>query len=184
MKTITQKIITLAIVLLPCISNAQSIFDKIFEKYDGKPGYTCVSVSNDMFHLFASMANSPDSSTVEMREMMNRLTGLRVVTCDVDATTPLARAIAFYNEAAAAFPQPAYQELMKVDDKDEHILFLTKKDAGGTIRELVMLVKSNLQGVAMRITGNINLHTVSLLSRVMDIKGMENLKEEKEGRRK
>ena len=182
MKTITQSLTVSALMLVSVFTNAQTTFERMYQKYAAKPGFTSVSVSNDMFHLFSSFGEAKDSNSAEMRKVMNQLTGLKALVCDVDSTTP-ALALAFYNEATAAFPPPTYQELITVEDSGENIRFLTRQDASGKIHELVMLIKSTRQNIAMTITGNINLSTISKLSKAMDIKGLENL-EQLKGKKK
>lgn len=176
MKKIIKSLTIAAFLLIPIFMSAQSPFEKMFQKYSAKQGFTTVSVSNDMFHLFMSMGDEKDTNTVELRKVMSQLTGLKVITCDIDSTNP-ARALAFYTEATAAFPPPIYKELITVAGIGEISRFLTKSDAAGKIHEMVMLTKGIKQHIAMSITGNIDLATISRLSKAMDIKGMENLQQ-------
>lgn len=181
MRYIIQSWLISIFLVFPLIINAQGRFDKVFLKYNGKPGFISVRVSNDMFHLFASMTEVKDSNSAEMRQIMNRLTGLTALVCNIDSTSP-ACAAAFLAEATAAFPGPVYKDLMTVENEGEHIRFLTRQDAAGNILELVMLIKDTEQNIAMSITGAIDLATISRLSKAMDIKGMENLNELKSPR--
>ena len=163
--------------------NAQSPLDKVFEKYAGKEGFTTVNISKEMFQMFASMADDKDTSSREMKKMMDQVTGLKVLTCNVDSAKQ-AQATSFYNEAAAVFASPAYKELMTVNDDGSDVRFLTKKDNGGKINEMVMLEKGKHEVVILSLTGIIDLSTVSKLSKTMNIKGMENLKNLKDNHKK
>jgi hypothetical protein len=168
-----------AFISSPMFVNAQSPFDKIYEKYAGQEGFTSVNISKDMFQMFASMGDPKDTSSMEMKKMMDQLSGLKVLTCRVDSLKP-AKATAFFNEASAAFPASTYKELMTVNDEGQNIRFLTKQDGGSKISEMVMLMKDKHEMVVMSLTGSIDLSTVSKLSKSMNIHGMEGLEKMKE----
>ena len=161
--------------LMPLFLQAQSPLDKVFEKYSTNDKFTTVNFSKDMFQLFASMSDPKDTGNVEFQKAISKMTGLKVMSTNVDSIKP-DPALAFYNEAAAVFPPAVYKELLNVNDKGTNVRFLTKEDTKGTITEIVMLEKGKKEIVIMSITGIIDLATVSKISKSMDIKGMEELK--------
>ena len=175
MKTIIKSLAALAFMLIPFLTNAQSPVDKIFDKYAGKEGFTTVNISKEMFQMLLSMADDKDTSGREMKKMMGQLSGLKVLTCNADSIKP-GQAAAFYNEAAAVFAPSVYKELMTINDDGDNVRFLTKQDGSGKINEMVMLMKGKKEVVVMSLTGIIDLSTVSKLSKTMNIKGMEELK--------
>jgi hypothetical protein len=183
MKTLIKSFVVSAFILIPYFMNAQSPLDKVFDKYAGKEGFTTVNISKEMFQMLLSMADDKDTSNREMQKMMGQLNGLKVLTCTVDSTKP-AQAIAFYNEASAVFPPAVYKELMTVNDDGSNIRFITKQEGNGRISEMVMLIKGKHEMVVMSLTGIIDLSTVSKLSKTMNIKGMENLKNLKDKNKK
>jgi hypothetical protein len=154
---------------------AQSPFDKFFEKYSGKNGYTSVNVTKDMFQMFMSMANDKtDAESKEMQDMLTQLTGLKMLT--YKDSTGSGKEAAFYNEASALFPSADYKELMTVNDEGENIRFLTKPDGPKKISEMVMLMRGKNESMVMSLTGTIDLATVSKLSKNMNLPGMDKLK--------
>lgn len=173
------KKIMMTIAMVTCMYlglQAQSPFDKFYEKYAGKEGYTSVNISKEMFQMFKSMSeqNTTDAEAKEMEKIVDQLTGLRIVTFKGDSTAP-AKTAAFYNEAADLFPGSVYKELMTVNDDGNNIRFLTKQAAGGKISEMIMLLRGKSETMVMSLTGNIDLATVSKLSKKMDIPGMDKL---------
>ena len=174
MKTLKLTIIIAAFVALASQANAQSPFDKFYEKYATQEGYTSVNISRDLFQMFASMGDQKDTSAREMKKAMDQLSGLRVLSCKPDSLKP-GKATAFFNEAVAIFNIPAYKELMTVNDDGKAMRFLTKQDAKGKITELVMTVKGKDEMVVMDITGLIDMSSISKISKSMNIHGMENL---------
>jgi hypothetical protein len=174
MKNYALKFTLSMFVLMPLLVNAQSPIDKIFEKYSGQDGFTTVNISKDMFQMFSSMGDAKDTSTIQIKKIMEQLTGLKVLTCNAD-TVKQARATAFYNEAVAVFPGSVYKELMTVNDEGNNIKFLSKQDGSGKIQEVVMLTKGKHEIVVLSMTGSIDLSSLSKLSKQMNIHGLEKL---------
>jgi hypothetical protein len=174
MKKYALKLAAGLFLMIPILMNAQSPIDKIFEKYNGQEGFTSVNISKDMFQMFSSMGDTKDTSTLEMKKIMDQLTGLKIITCNQD-TLKQAKATAFYNEAVTAFPKSEYKELMTVNEEGSSYRFLTKQDATGKIKEMVMLSKEKHEIVVLSLTGSIDLATLSKLSKRMNIHGFENL---------
>lgn len=179
MKKYALKFVFSMFLLFPFLVNGQSPIDRIFEKYNGQDGFTTVNISKDMFQMFSSMGDAKDTSTLEMKKIMDQLTGLKVLTCNAD-TVKQAKATAFYNESAAAFPSMIYKELMTVNDEGQNLRFLSKQDASGKILEMVMLTKGKHEIVVLSITGLIDLSTLSKLSKRMNIHGLEKLEKMKD----
>jgi hypothetical protein len=177
MKKLTLNMICFILLAIPAMMNAQSPIDKVFEKYAGQDGFTSVNISKEMFQMLMQMGqgDSKDTSAVEIRKMMEQLTGLKVLTYTFDSVK-IARAVSVYNEFAGVFPAGSYKELMTINEGRQNIKFMTRSDASGKITEMVMLMKDKTEVAVLSLTGNIDLSTVSKLSKGMNIHGMENLK--------
>jgi hypothetical protein len=184
MKTLKLTAAIVAFLALSSLANAQSPFDKFYEKYNNQEGYTSVNITKELFQMFASMGNEKnDTSIREMKKVMDQLTGMKVLSCKPDSLKP-GKATAFYNEAYALFANPAYKELMTVNDGGNNVRFLTKQDAKGKISEMVMMAKGKDEMVVLNLTGTIDLSTISKISKSMNIHGMENLQKMKDNHRK
>jgi len=178
------RIFSLAIMAIMSISSmmyAQSPLDKTFEKYAGQDGFTTVNISKEMFQMLQQMGtgDSKDISAVEIKKMMDQLTGLKVLTFTFDSTK-IAKAVSVYNEFSGLFPSGAYSELLTINEGRQYIKFLTKQDGSGKISEMVMLMKDKTEVAVLSLTGNIDLATVSKLSKGMNIRGMEGLNKMKQ----
>jgi len=175
MKTLKSTLILAALFALSSFSNAQSPFDKFYEKYSTQEGYTSVNISKDLFQMFASIGDDKkDTGGRELKKAMEQLNGLRVLSCKPDSMKP-GKATIFFNEAVAIFNNSAYKELMTVNDGGNNVRFLTKQDAAGKITEMVMMAKGKEEMVVLDMTGLIDLSTISKISKSMNIHGMENL---------
>jgi len=173
MKTKIITLVIMAFMAIPLLSGAQSPLDKVFNKYSGQDKFTTVSFSKEMFtQILAMMANQNDSSSKEMKGILDKLTGLKVITYSID-TTDYTKAVSIYNEWAGLFPASTYKELMAITEGRDNYKFMTKQDADGKISEMVMLMKGKKEIVVISLTGVIDMSSVTKISRTMGVHGME-----------
>ena len=160
-------IIALALILFSFIVNGQnSAVDQLFAKYADKDGFTTVSISKGMFNFFASENESKD----EFNKAVKGLESIRILTPD---ETVQKGSLNFYKEICKSLPIAQYEELMSVKEKDQVFKMLIRKK-GSVITEFLMIGGGN-DNVLICITGNIDLKSISKLSKAMDIEGMENI---------
>lgn len=171
--------ITLALVLAAPVANAQSMIDKLFEKYSGQEGFTSVNFNKEMFNMFRQMDTGKDVSNAEFQKMINQLDGLKVLVFHFDSIQ-IVKAVSIYNEMSGAYPASSFKELMTVNEGRQAIRFLTKQNSMGKITELVMLMKDRNEVGVISLTGLIDLATISEISKSVNVKGMENLEKIKE----
>jgi hypothetical protein len=69
-----------------------------------------------------------------------------------------------------------YEELMTVRDGKQDLRFLVKENAKGNIAELIMLIGSTEEFMAMSLVGDIDLAEISEIAGGMDIQGFDKLK--------
>jgi len=176
MKKMMFSLVCMTFLAFPLLVNAQSPIDKVFDKYSSQDGFTTVNITKELFQMLMQIGKGEvkDTSGAEMKKMMEQLTGLKVLTFSFDSTK-LVKAVAVYNEFAAVFPAGTYKELMTVNEGRQNIKFMTKQDGGGKITEMVMLMKDKTEVAVLSLTGNIDLSTVSKLSKGMNIHGIEGL---------
>ncbi|MCX6306069.1 MAG: DUF4252 domain-containing protein [Bacteroidetes bacterium] len=177
MKKLMLSLVCMVFLVMPLLVKSQSPIDKVFEKYSGQDGFTTVNISKEMFQMLMQLGqgDAKDTNIVEIKKMMEQLNGLKVLTYAFDSSK-IVKAVSVYNEFAGAFPAGAYKELMTINEGRQNIKFMTKQDAAGRINEMVMLMKDKTEVAVLSLTGNIDLSTVSKLSKGMNIHGMEGLK--------
>ena len=172
MKTKIIMLVFAALLAAPLFMNAQSPLDKVFTKYADQDRFTTVNISKEMFtNIMAMAGNQNDSATREMKGIVDKLTGLRVITYNID-TTDYAKAVSIYNEWAGLFPASTYKELMAVTEGRENYKFMTKQD-GDKISEMVMLMKGKKEIMVLSLTGVIDMSNISKISKNFGIHGME-----------
>ena len=162
-------IFTLAMVLFTLTGFSQSgAVDKLFEKYAGKDGFTTVNISKQMFELFGQMDNN-STEDKDFKDVTSKLTGIRILAYEGKEDN----SINFYKELMKDFPSNEYKELMVIKDKDQNVKFLTR-ELNGKIVELI-LIAGGKENTLICIDGDINLKTISKISKSMQIQGMEKL---------
>jgi hypothetical protein len=141
---------------------------RFFDQYAEDERFTVVYIAPKLFHLAAKI-ETDDEDWNAIREVVKDLGGLRVLVAD-----SIADGVALYKSALSKVPTNEYSELLTVRDKDEHVRIWTK-DSGNIIEELLLLVGKPDEFVLLSFTGKIDLDKISELSKVLDVKGAEQL---------
>jgi hypothetical protein len=161
-------LVALTLIMSSFLVNAQnSAVDQLFAKYADKDGFTTVSISKAMFSLFASESESKD----EFNQAVRGLESIRILA--PDSSTAVKMKLNFYNDIIKSLPIAQYEELMSVKEKDQVFKMLIRKK-GNIITEFLMIGGGN-ENLLISITGNIDLKSISKLSKAMDIEGMDEL---------
>lgn len=159
--------------LITCLGiQAQSVMDKLFDKYSGTEGYTSVYISKYMFDMFRDdQANTKDNE--ELNRVISRLTGIRILVTDDDPATPAP--VNLYNEAMKQVSSSVYKEIMTVKEKDQNIKFFVRENKDKRVAELLMIVGGVDENALISIQGDIDMKHIAKLAKGMHIEGMENL---------
>jgi hypothetical protein len=140
--------------------------DELFEKYDGKDGFTSVYISSKMFSLLARI----DSEDEEFRNLVTRIKSIRILSIDS------AQNVSGLNFSAELLPKlnrTGFEELMTVREETGEVRFMIR-EVGGKIAELVMVTGGRGSSV-VSIRGDLDLKTIASLSDSMGIEELEGL---------
>jgi len=149
---------------------AQSTVEKFFLKYQDDPSFTVINVTPKMFSMFSKVSvNDPDFKKVST--VVSKLKGLRILV--KEETKDGAK---LFKEASSFLSSSDLEELMTIRSKDADVKFMVKENAKGNISELIMLVGSPDEFVALSIFGEINLSELSEIAGDFNISGFDNLK--------
>lgn len=140
---------------------------KHFSEYQKNKDFTKVSVTSKMFSLMTEI-DADDPNEKELLEAMAKLKGIKAV---VNEKSENCSAL-YYSAIETISKDQSYEELMSIEDGEENIMFMVR-DNGGVINELLMILGGNKNFMVMTLYGEIDLSQVAKLSRVMNIKGME-----------
>jgi hypothetical protein len=146
-----------------------STIDRFFQKYENDQSFTLVSITPKMFSMF-SKVNINSSEGKDFMTVVKKLKGLKILVKD---NTKEGNKL--YQEASSLLTKEL-EELMTVRDGGDLVKFMVKENAAGNIAELVMLVGSKDEFVAMSLWGDIDLNEISQIANGMNISGMDKLK--------
>jgi len=140
--------------------------DDIFDRYNGKEGFTSVYISSRMFSLLARI----DTEDEEFRNLVTRIKSIRILS--IDSTSNIS-GINFAGELLPKLNRNGYEELMTVKEAGGEVRFMIR-EVGGRIAELVMITGGQGSSV-VSITGDLDLKTIASLSDSMGIEELEEL---------
>lgn len=173
MKKIVLTLITMAVIMASSGLMAQTAIDGLYSKYAGEKGVTSINISPEMFSMLSSwdMDDSADQAK-DAQNVMEQLSGLKMLVYEADETQTNE---ALMQEVRDLSKVQGFSEMMSVDSEDEIVKFLVKKGKDGKVAEMLMIVLGEDEVVIMSMTGNLDMSTISGISKSLDIDGLDNL---------
>lgn len=164
--------VTMLLLMSTQLLNAQnSSAIALFDKYGGKDGYTTVSISKELFGMFADM-NAEDPDTKDVKAMMEQLDGIRILMYETEDANNAE--LASFKEEISKLQVSGFSELMVVKQPGEEVKFLALKK-GDKIGELLLVINGDKQAGFISIIGTIDMNTIGKLSKAMNFEGMDKL---------
>ncbi len=148
----------------------KSPVDELFERYDGKDGFTSVYISSKMFSLLARL----DTEDEEFQNLVTRIKSIRILSID---SAQNVSGLNFSSELLPKLNRTGFEELMTVREEDGEVRFMIR-EVGGRIAELVMVTGGHGSSV-VSIRGDLDLKTIASLSDSMGIEELEGLEKVK-----
>jgi len=176
-------VFVMAIMLMPAISSAQTVF----EKYSDNADVTYVSIKPKMFQMIAKMGISEDDpETKAFMNMVNSITSFKTLVTD---NKTISADITNWVKSKVS----SLEELMEVRDDGSEVKFYVKEGKDSDhVKELLIYVTGldkkmgengvNINGeqrkietVVVSLTGDIDLNEISKLTEKMNIPGGQHL---------
>ncbi|MCF8304005.1 MAG: DUF4252 domain-containing protein [Bacteroidales bacterium] len=176
MKRLILSVIAVAIFTLPLITQAQSPTDELFDKYNGKNGFTTVKVTKELFSMFAHMESDSMSEDMKnVKNLTNRLDHIRILM--FEDTEGREKQLKAFREEMASWNLKGYSELMTVKDNGDEVKFLVKKSGDGKrFQEMLLIISEPGEAGFISIKGDLSLKEMMKVGESMDIE-MEGLGE-------
>jgi hypothetical protein len=150
--------------------NAQkSPVDELIDKYSDREGFTVVTISSKMLGLFSGQ----DDNDKEASDIINRLKSIRIISVE-DST--LNQRLNFYSELKSRMNFSDYEELMAVKEGPNVTKFLVHQK-GEVISELLVITGGPGGNSIISIKGDLNLKSISELSKDVGIQQLKQLDE-------
>ncbi len=149
------------------ISAQDNAITSYFGDYQNSDDFTKVSVTGKMFSLFTELdAENEDEKAI--LEAISKLDGIKgLIRKNAENGNKM------YADAVKKMSTDGkYEELMTVEDVDENVRFMIR-DEGGKISELLMVRGAEREFMLMTLFGDIDLSTISKISKVMRVHGFD-----------
>lgn len=146
-----------------------------FSKYMEDDRFTSVYISPRMFKLIGAI--NLDANNPEMKNTLNSLSGLRILSADSIQGKVL------YKEIFGKLNRESYEELMSVREPDSDIKFLIKSVPGNEnkVSELLMLIGGEKSFFMLSIAGvNLDIDSVLAIAEEVGPKNEEENQEEED----
>jgi hypothetical protein len=164
--------LTMLLLMSAQLLNAQnSSAIALYDKYSGKDGFTTVSISKELFGMFADM-DTDDPDAKEVKAMMEQLDGIKILMYEAENADNTE--LASFKEEVSKLQVSGYSELMVVKQPGEEVKFLAMKK-GDKIGELLLVINGETEAGFITITGTIDMSTIGKLSKTMNFEGMDKL---------
>ncbi len=162
------KILILLLVSIQGLAFSQSSpVDKLFDKYSGKEGFTTVYISHYMFDMFRNV-NTDDK---DFDGLIKGLNSIRILTIEDPKLVPAG--LNFYKEIINEIPANQYKELMVIKEKGQDVKFLVKEEQGRIVE--LLLISGGNDNAFISIEGNIDMKSLSRLSKSLNIQSLKPL---------
>jgi hypothetical protein len=163
-----KKIVLFMLIALPAAGFAQeSQISKFIDKYSGKPGFTTITFTKEMFELYRNSGSSTQDQAAG--NVSAGINSMKMLTVSSDTTI---RAN-FSKELHAILPKDKYKELMVIKDENSTITFLARQE-GKRIKEFIMTIDGT-SPLLIYMEGDMDFNELSKLSESMDIRGLDQL---------
>jgi len=160
--------LSLSVICLTLILNAQmGPIEDMFNKYSEREGFTVVSISGKMFSMFAGQ----ETKDKEAGEIINRLKSIKILSVE---DSLLNKNLNFYSELSKKLDMSDYEELMVVKEGPDVTKFLIRQK-GDVISELLIVTGGPGGNSLISIKGDLNLKSISDLSKSIDIQELKSL---------
>lgn len=149
-------------VILTLSAGAQSTIDKLFNKYQGRDGFTTITVNGNMLKFLANLDNEGDD---DLMQYADKFTSVRILVQDEDAID----VENFYDTVIDDVNRGGYEEMVVINSSGDDIKILVKAD-GKVFKEFLMIAGGSDNAI-IQIKGNMTYKEVKSMSMSVKVDG-------------
>jgi hypothetical protein len=151
-------------ILVPFLVMGQNpAVDQLFDKYQGKEGFTTVYINKDIFKMISDNKEAEH----DLNQVLDKISGIKILAQEDEEVTGN---LNFYEELKKNMDFSKYEELVVVREKDQDVRIVAREN-NDRIAELLIIVGGE-DNVLVWIEGNFTFEDLSELS---DIDGLDKL---------
>jgi hypothetical protein len=166
LKTILPIFLLLFALLQPTFAQVkEDAIVRFYEKYMNDERFSTMYFSGRMFRMMANTKEG-DKESVELAKAASQIDGLRMLSSDN------VNGLSLYKEVIQNLNRNGFEELMVVRENNEEFQFLIREEKG-IVKELLMISAEGKSFMLLSIIGNIDLNSISKITKQLDIKGLD-----------
>lgn len=146
-------------IIVANVSFGQAFIDDIFSKYAGKPGFTSVVITPQLFQLLALV----DNKDPELQKISEKVNSLRILVSEE-------KPIGFTDEVRSEIGKMNYISIIEVIDGTQKVNFFVQQ-SGDIITDFLLLAIDEREEVLLSITGNMKINELTKLGKSSSIGG-------------
>ncbi len=148
-----KRIIFIILMALTChLSYSQ---DALFKKYEDVKGISTAFISKSMLGLMPKV----EAGDVDISRIASKLDRIQVLECERPSLIP-----AIKKEAVAYYKKYRYEQIMRMNDGNEHIT-IYQKSLGKGKNEFVLLNEESDELQIIHLSGSVSLNDIKALSK-------------------
>jgi nitrogenase molybdenum-iron protein alpha/beta subunit len=153
----TKNLLLIICILCSGVIYAQnSAMSKLFDKYESEDDITVISISKAMFKM---IPGNISTGNVDIKDIIPKIESMRLI----NSQKPEIKEKMSLEMKALINNDKNYEELIRIKDGKSNITFNVRKKEN-TINELVMLIDSEKDFVAIYITGNFTFEDIQKIA--------------------
>lgn len=154
-------LVCIALTLSIFVSAQNNVADKLFEKYEGRDGFTTISFNSGMVKMLADLDEKGDGEN-----LLKQIKEVRILTGNENKGN-----LNFYKEILKSFPEDDYDELMAIKDSGTNVKIWIKENLG-IINELVLVASGTDENTLIIVRGNIEMNKLAGLGKSLNVDGL------------
>ncbi|MCB0503009.1 MAG: DUF4252 domain-containing protein [Bacteroidetes bacterium] len=153
------KLMTVVLALMISVSSfAGDGFDNLYSKYSGDKEVTSLNLTSSMLKIASKFLDKNDA---EAKVLLESIESVKLLISE--KSNPK-----LSNDANAMMKSGGYEDLIKVNDGDDHVRIMVK-ETGDIIKDIIVLANDNSDFVLINIKGNIDPEQVGKVLNTLDI---------------
>lgn len=161
--------LTAVVVLFPfCIMAQNPAVKKLFDKYQGKDGFTTVLITKDAFKVLSDMENQEG----ELKKPLEKINEVKIL---VEENKAEISGLNFYDELKQDMNFAEYKDLVIVKEKDQDVRIIAREHEG-RFSELLVIVGGE-ENVLIWVEGDFTFEELADLSEIGNIEHLRILEE-------
>ena len=157
-----KRLFTIAILALFTLTiSAQSTIDKLFNKYQGKDGFTTVTVNGNLLKLFADLDDDEEQDE-DIMKYADKFTSIRILAQEDDDV----EVGNFYDYVIDEVNRGGYEEMVTINSEGSDVKIMVR--AEGKVFKEFLLIAGGSDNAIIQIKGSLTMKEVKDMAKSVE----------------